>query len=219
MASKGLWLAPVALVVGAASATPDTLLMDDGRRIRGELVSISRNTVLFDQVDANISSRARRIRVNLDQVRRINFTDEDELFDDDNGYNNQSQQDGFGFPGTSQFGRDFVVRADQQWTDTGLRVQAGDVIRIVADGSVNWGPGRTHGPQGEGNSPYNASRPIPNRAGGALIARIGNGAPFYVGAGNASFRAATSGRIFLGVNDDYLGDNSGSFRVRIDTNR
>ena len=63
------------------------------------------------------------------------------------------------------------------------------------------------------NSPYNSSRPIPNRAGGALIGRIGNGAPFFIGSGVQSFRAGTSGRLYLGINDDYLPDNSGSFRV------
>jgi hypothetical protein len=60
---------------------------------------------------------------------------------------------------------------------------------------------------------------MPSRAGGALIGRIGNGAPFYVGEGNTSFRAGNSGRLFLGVNDDYLRDNSGSFRVRVDITR
>jgi hypothetical protein len=215
MPSRKLWLAPAALIVGAATATPDTVLMDDGRRIRGELVSISRNTVVFDQTDGNYRTRARRIRLNLDDVRRINFTDEDDLYDDDG---DTTDPGGFGFPGGA-LGRDFTVRGDLQWTDTGIRLEPGDVVRIAADGVVNWGPGRSDGPEGEGSSPYNASRPMPSRAGGALIGRIGNGAPFYVGEGNTSFRAGNSGRLFLGVNDDYLRDNSGSFRVRVDITR
>ena len=48
-----------------------------------------------------------------------------------------------------------------------------------------------------------------------LIGRIGNGQPFFVGTGMQSFRAGTTGRLYLGVNDDYVQDNSGSFRVMI----
>lgn len=206
MALQKLWLAPIAFVFGAAYATPDTMIMDDGRRIRGELVSISRNTVVFDRTDG-LSGGTRRMRVNLDAVRRINFTDEDELFDDDG----LTTDEGFGFPDS---GRDILVRADQQWTDIGITVRAGDVIRIDADGFVNWAPNRNDGPQGEVNSPYNANRPVPNRPAGALIGRIGNGEPFFIGTGN-SFRARNAGRLYLGINDDYLRDNTGSFRVRV----
>jgi hypothetical protein len=206
--SKKLWLAPVALVVGAAAATPDTLIMEDGRRVRGELVSVNRNVVVFDEL-SNTQTRARRLRVDRDEVRRINLRDDE--FDDDG-----TTDGGFGFPSTGYWGRDFVVRADQQWTDTGLSLRSGDVFYVTADGFINWGPNRSDGPQGEASSPYNASRPIPNRAGGALIGRIGNGEPFYIGPGNMNFRASHSGRLYLGVNDDYLRDNSGSFRVRVD---
>lgn len=211
MAVKKLWLAPLALVVGAATASPDTLIMDDGRRIRGELISVNRNVVVFDQYDDGFASRARRLRVDRADVRRINLTDDD-VFDDDDNVTS--------FPGTSSgsfggFDREFAVRGDQQWTDTGLRLRAGENFRVDATGFVNWGPNRSDGPNGEVSSPYNANRPLPNRPGAALIGRIGNGAPFFIGSGG-TFRAGNSGRLYLGINDDYLGDNSGTFRVMVD---
>ena len=33
---------------------------------------------------------------------------------------------------------------------------------------------------------------------------------FFIGGDRGTFRARTSGRLYLGVNDDYLQDNSGS---------
>jgi hypothetical protein len=111
-----------------------------------------------------------------------------------------------------------MVRADRQWTDTGITVRAGDTLRFDASGVINWGPGRQDSPEGELNSPYNANRPIPNRAGGALIGRIGTGMSdvFFIGSDRGTFRARTSGRLYLGVNDDYIQDNSGSFRVIVE---
>jgi len=38
---------------------------------------------------------------------------------------------------------------------------------------------------------------------------------FFIGSDRGSFRVKNGGRLYLGVNDDYLGDNSGSFQVRI----
>jgi hypothetical protein len=212
MSLKKLWLAPLVLVWGAAYASPDTLIMEDGRRIRGEIVSMSRGVIVFDQDDGALT-RTRRIRVNEQDVRRINLRDNDDFDDRGSVYRDDSDvyTGGYG----SGFGQDIMVRADRSWTDTGLTVRAGDVFRIDASGYINWGPNRSDDPNGEYSSPYNANRPLPNRAGGALIGRIGNGQPFFVGSGTQSFRAANSGRLYLGINDDYLQDNSGSFRVMI----
>ena len=209
MSMNKLWLAPLALVCGAASASPDTLYMENGRRIRGELISANNSVIIFSQDDGNFT-RARRIRVNRADVARIDFTDNNDTYygDDDLGTPSSGP-----FYGSGRDGRDILVRADQRWTDSGVRLRAGETFRIDASGSVNWGPSRSDDPNGEVNSPYNANRPLPNRAGGALIARIGNGEPFFVGSGMQSFRASTSGPLYLGINDDYLQDNSGSFRV------
>ena len=204
MSMKRLWLAPLALVCGAAYASPDTLYMEDGRRIRGEMVSANNSVIVFNQDDGNFS-RARRIRVNRADVTRIDFTDD--YFDDD-----------MSTPGSGvSTGRDIFVPADRAWTDTGLRLRAGETFRIDASGTVNWGPNRSDDPDGEPGSPYNANRPLPNRAGGALIGRIGNGQPFFVGSGMQTFRASSSGPLYLGLNDDFLRDNSGNFRVMVTT--
>ena len=224
MSMKKLWLAPLAFVWAAAYASPDTLYMEDGRRIRGDLVSVNGSMVVFNQDNGGRFGRAQRIRVNRADVMRIEFTSDNNTSDNGSYGNGSIYRDDSdvytggsgGWRGTGTgLGQDIVVRGDQPWTDTGIRVNAGDVFRIDASGYINWGPNRSDDPNGEVNSPYNANRPLPNRAGGSLIGRIGNGQPFYIGSGMQSFRAGTTGRLYLGVNDDYLQDNSGSFRVMI----
>jgi len=43
---------------------------------------------------------------------------------------------------------------------------------------------------------------------------VGDGdAPFFAGSDRGPYEMRGSGRLYLGVNDDYLQDNSGTFRV------
>jgi hypothetical protein len=109
------------------------------------------------------------------------------------------------------------VPARQAWTDTGIDLKPGDVVRFSAEGAVLWGAGQEDGPAGEINSPMNDRRPVPSRPAGALIGRIGTSPSdvFFIGADRGSFRVRTSGRLYLGVNDHYYADNSGSFEVRV----
>ena len=64
-----------------------------------------------------------------------------------------------------------------------------------------------------------AQAPLPRGSAGTLIARIGNGSPFAVGERRTISRSPTSGYLMLGVNDDYLGDNSGEYRVSVTIDR
>jgi hypothetical protein len=112
-----------------------------------------------------------------------------------------------------------IVDARQRWTETGIVLRRGDTVRIQADGVVRLsGSDADEALPGGARSGRRApSAPLPDRVAGALIARVGNSAPIFVGS-NATFRAPADGRLVLGVNDDYLDDNSGEFRVRIAEN-
>ena len=57
--------------------------------------------------------------------------------------------------------------------------------------------------------------PIPTVPVGALIGRVGNGQPFPIGDTTQAFDMPDNGRLFLGVNDDHVADNSGNFVVKI----
>ncbi len=89
-------------------------------------------------------------------------------------------------------------------------------VAFAATGQVRWGPGRKDGAGGERTSPRNPGRPMPDRNAAALIGKIGeDGDPFFIGDDRQPFRMRGGGRLYLGLNDDYLKDNSGSLRVVI----
>jgi hypothetical protein len=50
---------------------------------------------------------------------------------------------------------------------------------------------------------------------GALIARVGNGAPFLVASNTSPIAMPANGRLQLGINDDHHADNTGQFSVGI----
>jgi hypothetical protein len=200
------WLAGI--VAGlTASLSADTLIMRDGRRVQGELVAVRDGVVEFEGQRGFFGHE--RLRVGRDEVARIEL---DEYRSSDRG---RDHNDYSGRP-SGMRERDVSVSAAERWTDTGISVRAGQTIYISANGKVRWGPGRQDGPAGERNSPRNDARPIPSRPAAALIGRIGDGDNyFFIGDEGDAIRLRDSGRLYLGINDDYLQDNSGAFRVTV----
>jgi len=113
--------------------------------------------------------------------------------------------------GTAGFDDFIIVSGTEQWTDTGLTLRPGDRVTFNAEGTIQMSPdpNDTTGPAGSRRLAPDA--PLRQQAAGTLIARIGDGPPISVGVSRTI--TARGGRLFLGVNDDYLGDNSGEFRV------
>jgi len=110
-----------------------------------------------------------------------------------------------------------VLDPRERWTDTGLDVIAGDRLSFDAEGTLQLSDGGpdTASPSGAASGRRAASAPLPRAAAGALIARIGGSAPLLIGNQRTIARAPVSGRLYLGVNDDHLADNSGEFRVSV----
>jgi eukaryotic-like serine/threonine-protein kinase len=114
-----------------------------------------------------------------------------------------------------------AVPGSQEWTDTGVAVQAGDQLTISASGEIYVGAtSASEGPAGNpGCTPavsfpaQSAQFPAPSLTCWSLIARIGGGAPFEVG--SAAQLTATSGDLYLGINGDSFTGNSGSWSATI----
>ncbi len=108
------------------------------------------------------------------------------------------------------------VEANQPWTDTGINVNVGDRVVFGASGQIAFGKsnGQTSGPDGN-PAERRATYPDPSVPVGALIGRIGNGAPFGIGMQRQPLPMPASGRLMLGVNDDERADNSGFYVVTI----
>ena len=110
------------------------------------------------------------------------------------------------------------VRVDAKvaWTDTGITVNAGDRLAFTASGQIQFGqgPGQVSDPNGNG-AERRANYPDPTVPVGALLGRIGNGAPFAIGMQTQALVMPASGRLMLGVNDNELNDNGGFYAVTV----
>ncbi len=204
----------VTLIASATALTADTLVLTNGRRVQGELISVNGREIEFEERDGG---RRRALRIPRGEVARIEFTPEERSsFGRDNDDRDDRRNDGaLGIP-RGMRERQVNVTAREAWTDTGIDVRAGQAIFFVASGETRWGPNRRDGAAGERNSPVNPGRPLPDRPAAALIGRIGNGNDvFFIGADASPLRARSSGRLYLGVNDDVLTDNTGSLRVTV----
>jgi uncharacterized caspase-like protein len=111
------------------------------------------------------------------------------------------------------------VRADNTangWTDSGLMVRRGQRLRVSATGSVWLGQGRSSTPSGLPRI-MDTEKLMRNQPTGALIAVVGddNDEFVFVGAGR-EFYAPRDGRLFFGVNEGNLADNTGTFDVLVE---
>jgi hypothetical protein len=110
-----------------------------------------------------------------------------------------------------------TVQARQQWTDTGIVLQAGDRVSFTASGTVQLSSNGEDiaDPKGSRSGRTAPEGPLPRDPAGALVARIGQTNTVLIGERTDALRAPASGRLYLGVNDDYHGDNNGNFNVEV----
>ena len=197
------WMPGLALVLFmSASLQADTLYLRDGSRVQGELVAVRNGTIEFEERRGSGSGRT--LRFDRDEVVRIEFENRRSANDFSNGGRPSGMRE-----------KQTIVSGDVPWNDSGIEVRAGQTIYFEAQGQVRWGRDRRDGPAGERNSPSNPNRPMGNRNAAALIGKIGNNSNdyFFIGDETGPVRMRSSGRLYLGVNDDVLTDNSGNFRV------
>ena len=112
-----------------------------------------------------------------------------------------------------------VVNANQRWIDTGIDLQAGENIVVESEGTVRLSENSSDTSSAAGAGRRAANAPMPNHPAGALIARVGNGSPIFLGDSAGARNVTTGGRLYLGVNDDHLADNAGQFRVTVTVRR
>jgi hypothetical protein len=165
----------------------------------------------FEYLDANNNGRI--------ELREWHASDQAFHQLDRNGDNYLSRAELAGESGavaTSGSGNLVYVDANQRWTDTGIDVQAGQTVVVDAQGSVQLSDNAndTATPAGSRTGRRAAEAPVQQGPAGGLVARVGNAAPVFLGA-RGSMRAAISGRLYLTVNDDYLNDNTGEYRVNV----
>ncbi|MGI8685383.1 MAG: CHAT domain-containing protein [Acidimicrobiales bacterium] len=113
------------------------------------------------------------------------------------------------------------VPAAVPWTDAGVDVLPGYQLTFAATGEIfddlPANPNQSFEPDGlEDRAGMHTGDPYLQFNHAALLAKIGeDGEPFLIGS-EADVPAETEGRLFLGINDGFFGDNGGSYEVRIE---
>ena len=113
-------------------------------------------------------------------------------------------------------GTGVAVPGNAAWTPTGQTVRRGDRLSFSATGEVRLSTDASDVANANGSRAgrKSAGAPVPDAAAGALIARVGNSAPFPIGE-NQTVTMPANGQLFLGINDDHVGDNQGGYRVTL----
>jgi hypothetical protein len=131
--------------------------------------------------------------------------------------------------------RTIHVIANVAWTDTGIDVVQGQELSFQAEGRISLQKGNPQAECGPGGYDLRTvQQPLPERNLGALIGKVVVAVTvikdeksgeerreevaefFYVGGIN-KVAMPTSGRLYLGVNELIVGDNSGEFAVFVET--
>jgi Ca2+-binding EF-hand superfamily protein len=177
----------------------------------------------FARLDFN---RNGRIEVNEWQSTRRSFDTRDANRD---GILTRSEFDATAAAGAPAAGRAVAtsgqivrVQPKARWTDSGLDVQAGDRITFDAEGTMELsegGSGDSATAAGARSGRRASNAPLAQEVAGGLIAKIGDSAPLFIGQQRTIQRAPVTGRLYLGVNDDHLDDNSGEYRVSVTIQR
>jgi hypothetical protein len=116
---------------------------------------------------------------------------------------------------------EFHVSAAAGWTDTGLDMQSGDVVKITAESSVSSEKHTDSGapvcsPAGLSNKAAQSSLPLPSAPPGALIARLhAQGAtPVLVGS-SSDLHIEEASHLLLGMNTSTAPSCQGGFTVKV----
>jgi hypothetical protein len=184
------------------------VVLRDGTALLGKLYTIKENAITFD------TEQGQRRDFDLSNISRlyVSAPGARQLFASQIAQPNSVA----GTTGQQPNGS-IVVDASQGWTDTGRTVRKGQRLTFQTTGEIHFGLGaeQAASPHGKSGDASQATLPVPQMGVGGLIARVDNGTPFPIGSGPAAVTMPANGRLYVGVNDRELSDNSGTFVVTI----
>ncbi|HXG87227.1 MAG TPA: hypothetical protein VNJ02_02740 [Vicinamibacterales bacterium] len=222
----------VALIdfVGGASGLPETelsvarggnhvVLLRDGSSWSGQFIDVRGGEETAAQGETHMlhfrTTNGEERRIPLDSVARIylgNFPGGSTTVNNNNNNNNPPPTSNEPIPAGA-----IRVPGNSTWVATALSVRRGDVVRFNATGRVQLsddGEDVAHAAGSLRQRRANGS-PLPANFAGALIGKVGNSAPFAIGDQSNAVTMPADGQLFLGVNDDEVGDNRGEFVVTL----
>jgi hypothetical protein len=222
-------LGDVALIdlVGAAQGLPETelreargddhlLLLKSGAATKGRLVTIEGS----ERDKTNPQPTTVVFRTSSGEERRVPLSDVGRLYLGRYPGAAPADQAPAATPTTTitagQTGA-VTVNANQRWVSTGITVAKGQQVRFNSSGEVQLSPDAndTAGTAGSKIGRRMSAGPLPGQLAGALIGRVGNGQPFGIGNQTDPLSMPAAGLLYLGINDDNVGDNNGAFTVTV----
>ncbi|MDA1306578.1 MAG: hypothetical protein O2917_04890 [Acidobacteria bacterium] len=113
------------------------------------------------------------------------------------------------------------VEASLPWTDTSMQVRTGEFLLFDVTRAIrvddSGGTVTADGVSGRAARPRGL--PVASMPRGGLIGRVGSSQPFAIGTAPEPIRMPANGRLWLGINELDVDDNSGWFRVVITRTR
>jgi len=199
--------------LGKALASDQSVVLRDGSVKVGRFVNIQHGSTLVWR-----NAGGQEERYGLDQVARVylNTQSARSLFN----YNPPAASTpvpttGGAAPRAVRRGNAIVVPGNQPWVDSGIRVRSSDQVSFHVTGQVSVAQGQAPtGPEGR-TGEVSDKYPMPTMQAGALIGRVGNGPLFPIGTQTTPIQMPADGVLYLGVNDDFYGDNTGAFLVTV----
>lgn len=184
----------------------NTVVLRNGDMVRGKVYMFNENDIAFDTRDG-------RRTFNMGDIARLYMSApaSRSLFPSSGGGASPAPESADGVR----------VEANRDWTETPLTVRRGDRVSFeVTGGEVRVAGERPSGPDGDSAiprpRPFGGNRlPLQSMNVGGLIGRVGNGAAFPIGSNREAIVMGGAGRLYLGVNDNERGDNSGAFVVKV----
>lgn len=109
------------------------------------------------------------------------------------------------------------VPANQTWVATPLKVRRGDMVTFNVTGQIQLSQDGEDVAIAAGSLRQRKApgSPLPANLAGALIAKIGNSAPFPIGNTTSPVTMPADGQLYLGINDDEVSDNRGEFTITV----
>jgi hypothetical protein len=123
--------------------------------------------------------------------------------------------------GKKRFSKDFTLKGDSIWTDTGIDLKPGERVVVTARGTMRYTDAKTdNGPDGLSRNFKDLIRVLPFNGGGrgAVIGRIGDAdssQAFLLGASKETVSPIV-GRFALGINQEKNDTGDGSYTVHVD---
>jgi len=194
-------LALIFVLALASFAFADTIVLRDGRTIRGTVLGFVNGRFVVRVENQNIG-RTREGDIQYFRPEEIERIEIEGRSLDDGRFDTRNVQ----------------VTLGADWIDSGVWVRRGEQVDVSATGVITTGRSRI---TPDGLRSTDPTAPLPNAPEGKLIGAIGNDArsPIFELGSQRQFTAERNGRLFLTANRGSYADARGSFNVQIRSER